>query len=288
VNDQDGGAPGGNIRVGFLFNSARVSFVDRAGGGSTVATTVVSGPSGAQLSASPGRIDPNNSAFANSRKPLAGEFLFNGRRVIVIANHFNSKLGDDPLYGHLQPPVRSSEIQRHQQAAVVNGFVKSILAVDANASVVVLGDLNDFQFSDTLTVLKDGNALVDLVDTLPPAERYGYVFEGNSQVLDHILVSNALAGFAQPELDIVHVNSEFAAQTSDHDPDVVRLHLPKAGDVDGDGDVDRADIDAITAARNTAANGPYDPRNLNGDARIDALDARLAVNACTRPGCAVQ
>jgi hypothetical protein len=32
VDDQDGGEPGGNIRVGLLFNSARVSFIDRAGG----------------------------------------------------------------------------------------------------------------------------------------------------------------------------------------------------------------------------------------------------------------
>ncbi len=58
VNDQDGGQPGGNIRQVFFFRTDRgVSFVDRAGGGSTVDTTVVSGPSGPQLSASPGRID---------------------------------------------------------------------------------------------------------------------------------------------------------------------------------------------------------------------------------------
>jgi len=288
VDGQDGGADGGNIRVGFLFNAARVSFVDRAGGGSTVATTVVNNAGIPQLSASPGRIDPTNSAFDHSRKPLVGEFLFNGRRLFVIANHFNSKIGDDPLYGHFQPPVRSTEIQRHQQAAIVNGFVKNILAVDANSSIVVLGDLNDFEFSDTLTVLKDGNVLVDLADTLPVNERYSYVFEGNSQVLDHTLASNALAGFANPQVDIVHANAEFAAQTSDHDPDVVRFTLPKAGDVDGDGDVDRDDVNAITAARNTNANGPYDPRNMNSDARIDAVDARLAVLACTRPNCSVQ
>ncbi|MEJ1961515.1 MAG: endonuclease/exonuclease/phosphatase family protein [Gammaproteobacteria bacterium] len=286
VNDQDGGEPGGNIRVAFLFNPARVSFVDRAGGTPTAAVTVVSGASGPQLSFSPGRIDPSNGAWNASRKPLVGEFQFNGRRLFLVANHFNSKGGDDPLLGHAQPPVRSSEVQRHQQAALVNGFVKSILALDSNASVVVLGDLNDFEFSDTLTVLKDGGVLTDLVDTLPPSERYTYVFDGNSQVLDHILVSHALAGFASPLVDIVHANAEFAAQTSDHDPDIVRLTLPKAGDVDGDGDVDRADIDAITAARNTNANGPYDPRNMNGDSRIDVVDARLAVSACTRPGCA--
>jgi predicted extracellular nuclease len=282
VNDEDGGEPGGNIRVGFLFNPARVSFVDRAGGGPLVATTVVSTSSGPRLSVSPGRIDPANTAFANSRKPLVGEFLFNGRKLFVIANHFNSKGGDDPLFGHLQPPTRSSEVQRHQQANVVNGFVKSILAADSNASVVVLGDLNDFEFSETLTLLKAGGALVDLVDTLPPSERYTYVFDGNSQVLDHILVSNALAQFAQPKVDIVHMNAEFAAQVSDHDPDVVRLRLHKAGDVDGDGDIDIVDVIAIAAALNSKANGPYDPRNMNADKRIDAVDLRLAINALKR------
>ena len=286
VNDSDGGEPGGNIRVAFLFNPARVGFVDRAGGTSTAAISVVSGTNGPQLSFSPGRIQPTNGAWNASRKPLVGEFLFNGRRLFVVANHFNSKGGDDPLFGHAQPPVRSSEVQRHQQAALVNGFVKSVLALDSNAGVIVLGDLNDFQFSDTLTVLKDGGVLTDLLDTLPANERYGYVFEGNSQVLDHILVSNALAGFASPVVDIVHANAEFATHTSDHDPDIARLTLPKAGDVDGDGDVDRTDVDAITAARNTNANGPYDPRNMNSDARIDVNDARLAVSACTRPGCA--
>ena len=30
------------------------------------------------------------------------------------------------------------------------------------------------------------------MDTLPQDERYSYVFEGNSQVLDHILVSSGL------------------------------------------------------------------------------------------------
>ena len=39
-------------------------------------------------------------------------------------------------------------------------------------------------------------------------------------------------------------------------------------DVDDDGDVDRLDIAAITAARNTAASGPDDPRDADGDGRI--------------------
>jgi uncharacterized protein len=46
--------------------------------------------------------------------------------------------------------------------------------------------------------------MLDLPATLPDDERYTYVFEGNSQVLDHILISPAIAtrGFAY---DVVHV-----------------------------------------------------------------------------------
>ena len=40
----------------------------------------------------------------------------------VVANHFNSKGGDDPLFGRFQPPIRGSEVQRHQQAAVVHAL----------------------------------------------------------------------------------------------------------------------------------------------------------------------
>jgi predicted extracellular nuclease len=224
VDDQDGGEPGGNIRVGFLFRTDRgLTFTDRAGGCSTCPTTVANGPSGVELSFSPGRVDPTNSAFNASRKPLAGEFVFNGRKLFVIANHFNSKGGDNPLFGRFQPPTLSSEIQRNQQAQIVNNFVDSVLALDPAARIVVLGDLNDFSFSNPLNTLK-GGVLHALIETLPQSERYTYVFEGNSQDLDHILVSDSLfSGLF--DYDVVHVNSEFADQISDHDPQIVRLTL---------------------------------------------------------------
>ncbi len=227
VNGQDGGEPGGNIRQAFLFRVDRgLSFTDRPGGTSLAATTVISSGADTQLSFSPGRIEPTNSAFASSRKPLAGEFVFNGHHLFAIANHFNSKGGDQPLFGRFQPPARSSETQRHQQAQIVHDFVQSILAADPGAAVVVLGDLNDFEFSDTLTTLSAG-VLHDLIATLPQSERYTYVFEGNSQAIDHILLSNYLKirPFAY---DVVHVNSEFATQASDHEPQVARLSF---GDV---------------------------------------------------------
>jgi predicted extracellular nuclease len=222
VNDQDGGEPGGNIRVGFLFRTDRgLAFTDRAGGCSTCATTVANGPSGVELSFSPGRVDPTNTAFTASRKPLAGEFTFSGQKLFVIANHFNSKGGDDPLFGRFQPPILSSEVQRTQQAQVVNNFVDSILALNGNAKIVVLGDLNDFSFSTPLNTLK-GGVLHALIETLPQSERYTYVFEGNSQDLDHILLSDGLFSGVW-DYDVVHVNSEFADQISDHDPQIVRL-----------------------------------------------------------------
>jgi uncharacterized protein len=233
VNDADGGEPGGNIRVGFLFRPDHgLSFVDRAGGTSTAADSVLVGADGKpHLAFSPGRIDPANTAWNSSRKPLAGEFVWKGKTVFVIANHFTSKGGDQPLEGRFQPPTRSSETQRHQQAALVHSFVNGIVAADRLARVVVLGDLNDFDYSETADDLVAGNLLVDLPRTLPTPERYTYVFEGNSQVLDHILLSQALGRNTSPgfsalyEYDVVHVNAEFADQASDHDPQVVRLKM---------------------------------------------------------------
>ena len=66
--------------------------------------------------------------------------------------------------------------------------------------------------------------LENLVLTLRKPERYTYVFEGNSQVLDHILASRRLYR-ALSAYDVVHVNSEFAEQASDHEPQVARFEL---------------------------------------------------------------
>ncbi|MER5430791.1 endonuclease/exonuclease/phosphatase family protein [Streptomyces sp. NPDC002588] len=222
ANDQDGGEPGGNIRQVFLFNPKRVSFTDRAGGDATTATSVVKSRKGVRLSYSPGRIDPTGDAWDNSRKPLVGEFVFQGESVFVIANHFTSKGGDQPLHGRYQPPARSSETQRQAQAAEVNTFVKSLLAADKNAKAVVLGDLNDYEFSQTVTTLTADKVLTPLITTLPADQRYTYVYDGNSQTLDHILTSPSVTRF---DYDVVHLNAEFADQASDHDPQIVRIDV---------------------------------------------------------------
>ncbi|WP_327690844.1 endonuclease/exonuclease/phosphatase [Streptomyces sp. NBC_00461] len=223
VNDQDGGEPGGNIRQVFLFNPERVSFTDRAGGDSTTAVGVTKVQGKAQLTASPGRVAPADDAWKSSRKPLAAEFVFHGKTVFVIANHLNSKGGDQGLTSQYQPVVRSSEIQRHAQATLVNAFVKNILDVQKNADVIALGDMNDFEFSGTAQILEGDGALWSAIKSLPRSERYTYDYQGNQQVLDQILISPAIRRGCDFAYDSVHVNSEFNDQISDHDPQVLRF-----------------------------------------------------------------
>jgi uncharacterized protein len=230
VNDKDGGQPGGNIRVVFVFNPARVSFVDRGSSSvnrSTTGTSVVKSHGDPALTLSPGRIDPANPVWTTSRKPLAGEFEFRGDTVFVIANHFNSKGGDQNADGRFQFPAQSSAVQRAGQSQVVHDFVERILDVDRSADVVVLGDLNDFQFSPSVAALRTGTAdgsgpsiLTDLIATLPKNQQYTYVFNGVSQVLDHVLITRDLDDV---QYEVVHVNAEYTDQASDHDPQVVRL-----------------------------------------------------------------
>ncbi|MEE1788257.1 endonuclease/exonuclease/phosphatase family protein [Streptomyces sp. SP17BM10] len=217
---KDGGEPGGNIRQVFLFNPQRVSFTDIAGGNATTAVGVTGTGAATALTASPGRIEPNDEAWTSSRKPLVGQFVFRGQKVFVIANHFNSKGGDQGIDSRFQQPTRSSEVQRVKQAGIEQAFVAQLLAADQEAEVVSLGDFNDYQFSPALAALTKGGVLRDLVNELPETEQYSYVYQGNSQVLDHILVSPEV-GYAK--YDVVHINSEFAQQASDHDPQVVRI-----------------------------------------------------------------
>ncbi|MBD0670815.1 endonuclease/exonuclease/phosphatase [Streptomyces sp. CBMA156] len=217
---KDGGEPGGNIRQVFLFNPQRVSFTDIPGGDATTAVGVTGTGANTALTASPGRIEPNDEAWTTSRKPLVGQFSFRGKKVFVIANHFNSKGGDQGIDSRFQQPTRGSEVQRIKQATIEQAFVAKLLAADREAKVVSLGDFNDYQFSPALAALTKDGVLRDLVNELPETEQYSYVYQGNSQVLDHILVSPEV-GYAK--YDVVHINAEFAQQASDHDPQVVRI-----------------------------------------------------------------
>jgi predicted extracellular nuclease len=224
INLADGGQPGGNIRCAYLYRTDRVKLIQRGAAGSMDAAKAVSGPA---LSLSPGRVAPTHQAFINTRKCLAAEFEFNGHKLFVINCHLNSKRGDAPMFGRLQPHTSQSAIVRQQQAQVIQAFVRQLKRQKAT-NIIVLGDLNDFAFSDTLQVLT-GKNLENLMLKLPAADRYTYNYQGNAQALDHAFISSALRRNAAPEIDVVHINCEFPTGTraSDHDPLVVRLHLPE-------------------------------------------------------------
>jgi predicted extracellular nuclease len=229
VDGQDGGYPGANIRVVLLFNPKRVRPVDRGNSEPKDSVRVASDSEGVFVDPSPGRLAPNHPAFRGlgdrfdeSRKPLVSEFVFRDRSLIVINCHLTSKRRDTGLFGKEQPPRFASEDQRSQQAQLVRDFVSEIVAVDSEAAIVVLGDLNDHEFRPPLRILT-GSDLTNLAERAPRPDRYSYNYRGNSQLLDHILVSRWLANRA--EIDIVHGNSDsaFSVATSDHDPIVVRL-----------------------------------------------------------------
>jgi predicted extracellular nuclease len=223
VDGEDGGIPGGNIRVGFIYNPERVSLAEGTKGTATESVDYKDG----KLTLNPGRIDPTNAAFEDSRKPVAAQFMFKGESVIVVANHFNSKGGDQPLFGKNQPPFLGSEEQRKEISAIVNGFVKDVKEEDKNAKVVLLGDFNDFEFTESLEILK-GEELTNMIEEVPFKERYTYSYQGNAQVLDHILVTNNMA--KKTKVDIVHINSQFMEEhgrASDHDPVLIQVKLDK-------------------------------------------------------------
>lgn len=227
VNNADGGAPNANIRVGFLYNPERVELPKGINAGD--ATTAVGYENG-KLTLNPGRIDPNNSAFSSSRKPLAAQFTFKGEDVIAIVNHWNSKSGDTPLFGAIQPPVYESEVQRKKIAKIVYDFVADIKSKNPNANIVSVGDFNDYQFADALKI-HEGQLMTNMINKVEEKDRYTYLYQGNSQVLDHILVSNNLV--KNTEIDVLHINADFtdmAGRASDHDPVMVQIDLKASDD----------------------------------------------------------
>jgi len=222
----DGGETGGNSRVGFLIRlDTGLKFIDRGKNSEERQTDIEMSPSGLHLTQSPGLISPHDQAFIDSRKPLIGEFEFLGEKFFVINLHLASKSGDSTLFGSIQPPLLKSEHQRNHQAEVIHKFVNSMLQMDPEVEIMVLGDMNDFSWSKPLQIL-DGGTLVDLVSILPIQEQFTYIHEGNSQALDHIFVTNELLPKVTNH-DIVHINTilPYNEQLSDHDPQVICLQL---------------------------------------------------------------
>lgn len=201
-----GGEGGGNIRNGYFYNIDRVDYVEGS----------------AQL------ID--GAAYNGTRKPLVAQFAFAGQTITAINVHFTSRLGSDPLWGDNQPASDAGDSARTAQAAGVKAWVQDHLADDPAMNIALLGDWNGFYFEQAQTQLTDpgqSGVFTNLATLLPEGERYSYMFNGNAQLIDNILVTDGLVTNAQ--YDAVHLNAEFTGERgTDHDSQVALLRLGAA------------------------------------------------------------
>ena len=201
--------------------------------------------------------DPNTGlpALLNDRPPLVAALVVHfadGRALplTVIVNHLRS-LNDvanaaPQGAGTIGGRVRA---KRAAQAEFLATLVQARLTADPAERLVLVGDFNAFEFSDGLVdvigtikgtpapasdvVLATADLvdpdLVNLVAAVPEADRYSYVFDGNAQVLDHVIVSPAALAsvsgiaFARGNADApetVRSAVGTASRLSDHDAPV--------------------------------------------------------------------
>jgi hypothetical protein len=230
----------GGIDVGFLVRSNRAGVVDVTQEGKTATF-----------------IDPSDSSvdLLNDRPPLVLRANITPAAgatfpVTVIVNHLRS-LNDVDDLGATGERVRE---KRRKQAEFLANLIQT--HETAGEHVISVGDYNAFQFNDGYVdsigtikgtptpadqvVLASSDLvnpdLTDLVDGAPADQRYSYVFDGNAQVLDHILISANLVGrlrnFATARLDSDFPDSlrndpNRPERISDHDAPVAYFRLPQ-------------------------------------------------------------
>ena len=228
-NNKDGGAPGANIRCCYLYRDDRIELVQDSDSDLTNSdfnTAAEIEADGSKLTQNPARIGVGDSSFTSCRKSLVAHFKFKGslnggKDFFVINNHLTSKRGDGSIWGAQQPVVRASEVNRHKQADAITAFINSVKAKRSDARIISVGDYNDFWFSETIGKVKNAG-MKNAIEELSANERYTYVYDGHSQTLDNILVTNNITiDYA----DVLHLNAEFSPKVrlSDHDPVFVQL-----------------------------------------------------------------
>jgi predicted extracellular nuclease len=227
----------GGIDVGFLVKESRVTTIDVTQFGKDT-TYVEPGGATALLNDRPPLV-----LRASIPRPSGGTFAFT-----VIVNHLRSLSGvDDPADGNR---VRT---KRRAQAEFLANLIQSRQTADPTEKIITVGDMNAFQvndgYVDVIGTIKGTPApasqvtlaspdlvnpdLTDLVDTLPPSQQYSFTFDGNAQVLDHIIVNQpALAAvdrfvYARDDSDFAVKNYELLNELriSDHDQPVAYFSL---------------------------------------------------------------
>ncbi len=158
------------------------------------------------------------------RPPLLIKLKTQGGSIFyAIVNHFTSMSGG----------VDSTEPRRVLQAQGNLAILDEIREEDPSALAAVIGDLNAYYHSAPIDTLRNGG-LLHVFETIPAEQRYTYIYQGESQVLDHILVTQGLYDRIE-RVEVLHVNSDFPPAPpddltplakSDHDPVVVVFDLP--------------------------------------------------------------
>lgn len=160
-----------------------------------------------------------------SRPPLLVNVDIDGQSLSIFINHFKSKRG-----GELETAPR-----RLAQAQHLLELVSATMTPDKDTAIVVLGDFNDYDKSSVMEILLESGSLIDGLERVPESERYSYIFDGASQLVDWILVTPWLKDRIV-SANIFHINADYPYQlglslnddeihlrSSDHDIPLVVL-----------------------------------------------------------------
>lgn len=162
--------------------------------------------------------------------------------LTVVLNHTLSLLAVNDLSPRTdawETAGNRSRGKRLQQALRLGELVQARQVADPDERIVLIGDYNAFEFSDgyvDLLGIIGGQAapenevllwaespverpLLNLAYTVPQENRYSYVFEGNIQALDHILVNQAVLDSGEVVLHYARINADFAVDNAE-DPSV--------------------------------------------------------------------
>ncbi len=238
---------------------------------------------------------------------LVAEITLGGapRILTLYNNHFKSKLNDPAC---AEPDCTDLRVE---QARFVDGLVDDLLAADPNAAIVVMGDLNDYYVSVPLDELdKTYGVLTNVWDDVagPPSvgqgsiQRYSYIYNGVSQTLDHLLVSDALNALPRT-VSVRHVNADWPGshveddsmfRASDHDFMLIALDFPPAGvttlhigDLDGSSTaISNRWRATVTAMVVDAAGAPVANATVSGDWSVGYTGSGSCVTDSTG-GCSV-
>lgn len=221
-NNQDGGIPGGNIRSVLLYRSDRNLKLEPPG---TVVLGVEELSGELSMSTNPLRFGDFSDAFLGSRKPAVWLMRQNEDLFVILSLHLVSQGKNDPLWGSRQPILRPEENQRIAQAQIIGEFTRKFHALNPEIPILLAGDLNDLPWSSTLRILEDAG-FVNLASIEENQERYSFIFDGDAQQLDYIMIDSChLDNVIQGRF--VHLNTHMTSrsQVSDHDPMVIEMDL---------------------------------------------------------------